>query len=88
MTPLTLIPITEKLPADDQDVIVWNGSKLAAAKYIKLRYLKSEKTLETEMRGVFQVEKYPGDMDRSITSLWNNVTHWMPANIENPNGNI
>lgn len=61
---LTLIPVTEKMPDEDQDVIAWTGKCLVAAKY---------------NRGEFQTEKYPSSMDRSIVTYWVGITHWMPA---------
>jgi len=86
---MKLIPITEALPEVDQDVIVWNGTKLAAAKYVRTNYVVSVDPNQTKKKEdfQFQVEKYPSHMDRSIITYWSAVTHWMPANITNPNEN-
>jgi len=78
---MRLIPITESLPEENQDVIGYNGKRLVAAKYVKRNYFNTE-TKGTEYRGVFEVEKYPGPMDRAITSTWMDITHWMPAQID------
>lgn len=80
--PLKLIPVTERLPEEDQDVIGWNGKQLVAAKYVKRNVLVSEDPYVTEFKGQFQVEKYPCELDRSITTYWIEITHWMPANID------
>lgn len=84
---MKLIPITERLPEIDQDVIVWNCKKLVAAKYVMRNMLISKEPYVAEMQGQFETEKYPSEMDRAITTYWIGVTHWMPAIIENPNAN-
>jgi hypothetical protein len=79
LKPLKLIPITEHLPEENQDVIGWNGKKLVAAKYVTKDVLIDEKTYATESKGIFQVEKYSCELDRTVTTYWNEITHWMPA---------
>lgn len=81
---LTLIPITEKLPEIDQDVIVWNGIALLAAKYVSVKMLWGNNLIgfETIEEGRFQTEKYVSQGDRSIVNYWVGVTHWMPAKYE------
>jgi hypothetical protein len=79
--PLNLIPITERLPDVDQDVIGWNGTKLVAAKYVMGNEVVSENPFTTELRGCFQVEKYPCERDRTLVTYWVEITHWMPAII-------
>lgn len=81
---MKLIPITQRLPEEDQDVIAWNGKKLVAAKYVKRNFLVSQDPFVTEMRGQFQIEKYTSEGDRSIVANWVGITHWMPAIIEAP----
>jgi len=65
------INVDASWPEQDQEVICFNGVKSVAAIH---RY-------EHE-KHYFYVQKYPGEMDRSIMSYWANVTHWqpMPAN--------
>jgi len=79
---MKLIPVTERLPEIDQDVIAFNGKRLVAAKYVKRLHVVSQEPFKVEDRGDFQVEKYPGNMDRAISSTWVGITHWMPAIID------
>lgn len=81
---MELISITERLPEVNQDVIAFNGQKLVAAKYIERLFLIDIKTMTTERRGVFDVEKYISAGDRTMTTTWSGITHWMPAKIDTP----
>lgn len=80
---LTLIPITEKLPNNNQDVIAWNGIRLVAAKYVIIKRLSGNNLSESEIIDVgdFQTEKYVSEGDRSLVTYWRNITHWMPATL-------
>jgi hypothetical protein len=83
---LQMISINDQLPADDQDVIAYNATskRLVAAKYVKVRFRVSETPYVTEDRGMFQVEKYVGEGDRSLVNYWliEDISHWMPAVLE------
>ena len=78
---LTLIPLTERTPDIDQDVICWNGQQLVAAKYVKSKRLSGNNLSDSEVIDCFdfQVEKYVSQGDRSLVTYWMGVTHWMPA---------
>lgn len=73
---LKLIPLTERYPEPNQDVIAYNSDSnlLVAAKFVKEPYRE---------KGRFQVEKYVNTYDRSIVTYWleEDITHWMPAKI-------
>ena len=78
---LILIPITDKLPDNDQDVIAWNGICLVAAKYVTRKRFSNNNLNESEIIevGEFQTEKYVSQGDRSLVTYWRGITHWMPA---------
>lgn len=78
---LALIPLTERTPNEDQDVIGWNGVRLVAAKYVKRLYASDSDHTKVEEVFMFQTEKYPCELDRSITTFWRDITHWMPATL-------
>jgi hypothetical protein len=76
---LTLIPIKEKLPDQNQDVIAWNGICLVAAKYVIRSHVIDCITDNTQEVGMFEIEKYVSQGDRLLVTYWRDITHWMPA---------
>lgn len=82
-----MTPVTEKYPENDQEVIgLTTRNDLVAAifKCYKGRVwdAKTETVIDQDINQ-FQVQKYPGQFDRSIVTYWTEgyITHWMPANI-------
>jgi hypothetical protein len=64
------ISVNERLPDDDQECLVFNGSKVLMAVFI-VDDLKAENSS-------FQVQKYPTAGERTFIMYWTGVTHWTP----------
>lgn len=82
-----MTPVTEKYPENDQEVIaLTTNNNLVGAifKSYKGRVWDGEKQeVKDQDINQFQVQKYPGQFDRSIVTYWAEgyITHWMPADL-------
>lgn len=81
---LQMIPISERLPELDQAVIAFNGKQLVASKYVQTNHYATNTDPTVKPEGMFQIEKYHTNGDRSYIAYWvtETITHWMPAIIE------
>lgn len=82
-----MTPITDKYPENNQEVIcLTNNNNLVAAIYKAYKGrvwdTKTETVKDQDIKQ-FEVQKYPGQYDRSIVTYWSEgyITHWMPADL-------